>query len=96
MVEKLKNDFQDWCNKAIKESRDFTNPDPILEFTQEVSLWGKDALPFLKQIEDKLINKGFVTTEINCWDDFLKYKSKYTFAATIQYRIASIIKIHGK
>ena len=96
MVEKLKNDFQNWCSRALKESKDFKNPEPVLEFTQEVSLWGKDALPFLKQIESKLIDKGFVTAQINCWDDFLRHRSRYTFAATIQYRIASIINIYGK
>ena len=96
MIEKLKNDFQDLYKKAILESNNYSNPKPILNYALDVAKWGRDALPFLKQIEQDLIERKYVEVKIECWEDFLKYRSRYAFANTIQYYIASIIKIYGK
>lgn len=94
MTEKLKSDFQDWYKKSVVESNDFSNPEPILKYAAHIALFGKDSLPLLRQIEQDLINRKYIDAKIERWEDFLKHKSQYTFASTIQYYIASVIKIY--
>ena len=96
MIEKQKNDFQDWYNRAFEESRNYTNPNPIMEFAGEVSLYGKDAMPFLRRIEQDLLDRNIVDNKILCWDDFLQSTTKYTYARKIQFYIGKILELYGE
>ena len=96
MTEKLKNDLHVWYKRAFFESMNYTNPQPILEFAGEVALRGKDAMPFLRKIEQDLLDRNIVDKKIKCWDDFLQSTTKYTYARKIQFYIGKILEIYGE